>query len=111
MVRRMARPTPVTDETIDFKGIIEVGPGGNYLTQPKTTKLCRKELFIPKLMTRQNLETWESHGSQDVNARAKDLLAHRLGSWKEPDLPPSLKSDIIKKARELSRGAPLKGAA
>jgi trimethylamine--corrinoid protein Co-methyltransferase len=108
MIRRMVKPTPVSDETVDLETIVKVGPGGHYLTQPKTTKLCRKEIYQTKLMNRLNLESWEAAGKSDLNGAASKKLSGRLESWKAPDLGSSLKNDIIKKAQALAAGAPLK---
>ncbi|MDR3134877.1 MAG: trimethylamine methyltransferase family protein [Deltaproteobacteria bacterium] len=107
MIRRLVKPTPVNQETIDLASIVKVGPGGHYLTQPRTTKLCRKEIYQTKLMNRQNLEGWTAAGSLDVTQVATQKLAARLESWKAPDLGASLRNDILKKAKELAGGAPL----
>jgi trimethylamine--corrinoid protein Co-methyltransferase len=108
MIRRMVKPSPVNDETIDRNTIIKVGPGGHYLTQSRTTKLCRKEIYQTKLMNRQNLEGWEAAGSPDLKTTATKKLQARLEAWKAPDLGGSVRSDILKKAKELAGGAPLK---
>jgi trimethylamine:corrinoid methyltransferase-like protein len=97
----------VGEDEIDAVSIAKVGAGGHYLTQPRTTKLCRKEIFQPKLMNRLNLESWAAQGSPDLAEVATKKLAGRLESWKAPDIPPSLRSDILKKAKELAGGAPL----
>ncbi|MDR2456562.1 MAG: trimethylamine methyltransferase family protein [Deltaproteobacteria bacterium] len=110
MIRRMLAPVPVTDQTIGVDAIVEVGAGGHYLTRPETTKLCRKVLFQPKLMSRQNFESWSAAGGLDLCKRASAKLKGRLESWKAPDLPPSLRADLLKKARELAAGAPLRAA-
>jgi trimethylamine--corrinoid protein Co-methyltransferase len=110
MVRRMVRPMPVGEEEIDARGIVEVGPGGNFLTRPRTARLCRQEIFQPGLMNRLNLEAWEAKGSPDVSRLASEKVKGRLESWKAPDMPASLRADILKKARELAEGAPLLAA-
>ena len=110
MIRRMVKPVPVTDQTIGVDAVCEVGPGGHYLTRPEPTRLCRKELFQPKLMTRQNHESWSAAGSKDLSGRAREKLAGLLESWKAPDLPPGLRADIVKKAKELAGSAPLRAS-
>jgi trimethylamine--corrinoid protein Co-methyltransferase len=107
MIRRMIRPMPVSEADIDVESIIKVGPGGHFLTQSKTTKLCRKEIFQPKLMNRSNLESWTAAGSPDLRRKATDKLEARLESWTAPDMPASQRADILKKAKELADGAPL----
>ncbi|MDR1313542.1 MAG: trimethylamine methyltransferase family protein [Deltaproteobacteria bacterium] len=110
MVRSMVRPINAGEEEIDERSIVKVGPGGNYLTQPRTTRLCRKEIFNPKLMNRLNIEGWTAKGSPDLRNAASERLKGRLESWTAPDMPPSRRADILKKAGELAGGAPLLAA-
>lgn len=108
MVGRMVRPTAFTDETIDLATIQKVGPGGHYLTEPKTFKLCRKEIYQTGLMNRQTVEGWQTAGSLDLEKVATAKVQERLQSYQVPDVPASLKNDLMKKAQELSGGASLK---
>jgi trimethylamine--corrinoid protein Co-methyltransferase len=111
MVTRMVRPVEFNDETIDLAGIQKVGPGGHYLTQPKTFKLCRKEIYQTGLMNRQNVEAWQAGGARDLEKVASAKVQERLESFVAPDLSASLKKDLLKKAEELAGGASLKMAA
>ena len=52
MLDRVHTPLGVNEETLALDAINEVGPGGNYLTNPHTFKYCRKEMFIPDLAVR-----------------------------------------------------------
>ncbi len=108
MISRMVRPQAFSDETIDLKTIQKVGPGGHYLTEPKTFKLCRKEIYQTGLMNRRNYEGWQSEGSKNLEAEAAAKVKERLAAFTAPDLPASLKADLLKKAAELAGGAPLK---
>jgi len=108
MVSRMVRPLEVNDDTIDLATIQKVGPGGHYLTDPKTFKLCRKEIYQTSLMNRQTLEAWQAAGSRDLEKVAAAKVQERLESFVAPDFPSSLKQDIIKTAQKLSSGRELK---
>lgn len=109
MVCRMIRPTIFSDDTVDVASIQKVGPGGHFLTEPKTFKLCRKEIFQPALMYRGNFESWQAAGCPNLEKQATAKLQKRLESFQAPDaLPESLKKDLRQKASELSGGAPLK---
>lgn len=108
MIKRMVKPTIFNDETIDLATIQKVGPGGHYLTDPKTFKLCRKEIFQTSLMNRQNFEAWTAAGSQNLETVATAKVKERLAGYQAPDFPESLKKDLMKKAQELAGGAPLK---
>jgi len=110
MVSRMVRPTVIDDETIDLAAIEKVGPGGHYLTEPKTFKLCRREIYQTRLMSRQTPEAWQAAGSRDLAEVAAGQVRERLESFTAPDFPASLKRDILKTAHKLSGGAGLKVA-
>jgi trimethylamine--corrinoid protein Co-methyltransferase len=96
MVRNMIRPLALTDETIDIDVIKEVGIGGQYLTHPKTFKLCRTEFFMPTLMSRKNPDAWAKGGKKRVDQLAEDAVAQRLASYEKPAIDP----DIEKKLTE-----------
>jgi trimethylamine--corrinoid protein Co-methyltransferase len=108
MIGRMVRPLAVTEESIDLPTIQKVGPGGHYLTEPKTFKLCRKEIYQTGLMNRRNYEGWQAEGSKYLEQAAAAKVKERLAAFTAPDMPASLKADLLKKAAELSGGAPLK---
>ncbi len=101
MVTRMVKPLEVNDQTIDLATIQKVGPGGHYLTDPKTFKLCRKEIYQTGLMNRRNIESWEAAGSPNLEQAATAKVQERLEAWRAPDLPASLVQDLRRKAEEL----------
>jgi trimethylamine--corrinoid protein Co-methyltransferase len=108
MVSRMVRPTVFSDETVDLPSMEKAGPGGHFLTMPKTFKLCRKEVYQTELMGRGSFEAWKSGGCLSLEQTANLKVNERLESFMAPDLPASLKKDLLKKAEELSGGKKLR---
>lgn len=108
MIRRMIKPVEVNDDTLDVDTIVRIGPGGHYLTEKKTFKLCRKELFQTSLMNRATIERWRSEGGRSTEQVATAKVKERLEAYQAPDFSPGLKKDLLKKAAELAGGAPLK---
>jgi len=90
MVRSMIKPLALTDESIDLEMIKEVGIGGQYLTHPKTFKLCRTEFFQPSLMSRKNPDAWKKDGKKRIDQMAEDKVAQRLASYEKPDIDPEI---------------------
>jgi len=84
MVKKLLTPTEVTEESLDFSMIKEVGIGGEYLTQPKTAKLCKKEFFMPRLLNRESYASWESSGKKRIDERASLYLSKRLSQYTKP---------------------------
>jgi len=94
MVRQMLKPIEVTDESIDVEMIKTVGPGGQYLTNPKTFKLCRTEFFITNLMSRANYDSWAASGKKKIHEVADDRVALRLAKYEKPDIDPAIEMDL-----------------
>jgi trimethylamine--corrinoid protein Co-methyltransferase len=76
---RLARGIEVNDESLALDLIKKVGYSGNYITAKETSRLYRKELFIPTLLSREPYETWEKEGCKlaidHARERALDILA------------------------------------
>ena len=90
-LQRVARGFDVTESIMDecFDAIKEVGNGGSFLDHPQTLKKCRKEVWHPKLLNRQNYSVWKENGEKDVRQNAiekiRALLEERTGSIMSQD--------------------------
>jgi trimethylamine--corrinoid protein Co-methyltransferase len=96
MVKKMHRPIDLSAEGIDLPMIKEVGIGGQYLTQPKTFRLCRTEFFVPDLIKRQSYDSWKGTGKKRLDQEAAGVLAQRLDSYEKPDIDPAIERDLAK---------------
>ncbi|MCP4721290.1 MAG: trimethylamine methyltransferase [Desulfobacteraceae bacterium] len=94
MVRSMIKPLALTDESIDLDVIKEVGIGGQYLTHPKTFKLCRTEFFMPTLMSRKNPDAWIKGGKKRIDEIAVDKVAQRLAAYEKPEIDPKIEKQL-----------------
>ena len=94
MVRSMIHPLSLTDESIDIDIIKEVGIGGQYLTHPKTFKLCRTEFYMPSLMSRKNPDAWAKAGRKSIDMIAEDMVAKRLASYEKPGIDPEIEKKL-----------------
>ncbi|MCP4114258.1 MAG: trimethylamine methyltransferase [Desulfobacteraceae bacterium] len=94
LVRHMLRHTPVSDESIDVEMIKSVGIGGQYLTHPKTFKLCRTEFFMTDLMGRMNYDAWSKAGKKRIDQVAEDRVSQRLAAYERPDIDPGIEKDL-----------------
>ena len=96
MIKKMVKPLEITPESIDLEMIRQVGIGGQYLTQPKTFKLCRTEFFNPRLMSRDNFDSWNSAGRPTARIRAEQEKERRLAEYEPPETGGALKRDLEK---------------
>ncbi len=94
MVKKMHRPIDLSAGAIDLPMIKKVGIGGQYLTQPKTFRLCRTEFFVPDLIKRQSYDSWKGTGKKRLDQEAAGVLAQRLDSYEKPDIDPAIERDL-----------------
>jgi trimethylamine--corrinoid protein Co-methyltransferase len=104
MVRQMLKPIEISEESIDAEMICNVGPGGQYLTNPKTFKLCRTEFYLPELMPRVNYTSWEAGGKKKLHDLADDKVNQRLAKYEKPDIDPSIELDLTAYVNKRKNG-------
>ena len=68
----MARGIDVNDQTLALDMIKRVGFRGNYLEEDHTAQHFRKELFIPRLYSREPYDTWEKNGERSALDHARE---------------------------------------
>ena len=93
MIRRVLEGMRISVESIDVETIKSVGCGGNYLTHATTFEHCR-DLYQPKVFTRDYYNTWQKKGSKTAAQVAGELLKKRLESYRKPDVNPDLEKDL-----------------
>ena len=94
MIRQLLKPMDFSAESIDVEMIKKVGIGGQYLTNPKTFKLCRTEFFLPDLMSRSNYDSWNAAGKKRVHEVADDKLSQRLAKYEKPEIDPLVEKEL-----------------
>jgi len=87
MARRLVRGVEIREETLGLEVIREVGFGGKFLSHPHTREWFAKEQFMPRLMSRETLSTWEQRGSKDVYQRAKERAIQLESQYQPHELP------------------------
>jgi trimethylamine--corrinoid protein Co-methyltransferase len=86
MVMRAVEGIKVTEETIAYDLIKEVGPGGNFVAAKHTRQHMRKEHYQPTMSDRNFRPEWEADGSKNIwrraNAKVDEIL--RKHKWSLP---------------------------
>jgi trimethylamine--corrinoid protein Co-methyltransferase len=67
--------------------IEKVGPGGHFLDQDHTYNHFRKELWVPRLMSRSALSDWQAQGAKDMATRIQEKLEDIIENHEAPALP------------------------
>ncbi|MBN1877050.1 MAG: trimethylamine methyltransferase family protein, partial [Anaerolineae bacterium] len=91
---RMARGIEVNDETLALDLIKETGFSGSYIAAEATSKHFRKELFIPKLFSREPYETWEQQGSKLAINRARERALNILAKHQPYEVDPAIAREL-----------------
>ena len=94
VVRRLFKPIDFSAEAIDVEMIKTVGIGGQYLTQPKTFKLCRTEFYMSDVFNRQNYAGWKATGAKPMNQTATERLSQRLAAYEKPPIDPDVETAL-----------------
>lgn len=94
IVKHIRKGIPVNEKTLAFDVMKQVGPmGGAYLATPHTMSNYR-DLYNPRLFNRSAYLKWEKDGSEDIALAANKAWKKRVASYKEPELPESLKKEL-----------------
>jgi trimethylamine--corrinoid protein Co-methyltransferase len=91
---RLARGIEVTGESLALDLIKKVGYSGTYITAKETSRLFRKEFFIPSLFSRQPYENWEKEGSQLAIDLARQRALEVLEKHQPRPLDPVIEGEL-----------------
>lgn len=94
MAKRLLSGFEVSDEHLALDVINKVGPAGHFLQQRHTMNHFRKELWQPKVFTRQPYETWKEGGSKDVETRVREKIVGILKSHESPKVSDSVLAEL-----------------
>ncbi len=98
MATRVLRGIDVSDESLALEVIKDVGPGNNFLTEEHTIKSSRSEEFYqPKVIDREDRNTWQENGARDTRERARERAREILKDSQNNLLPESVDRKIRKR--------------
>lgn len=105
VMHRFLAGVEISDETLSFDSIAEVGPGGNHFDTAHTMARYRSEFYQPLVSDRSNYGFWEEHGSLDVVQRANLVAKQLLKEYQKPAIDPAveeaLRDYVERRSREL----------
>ena len=91
---RLARGIEVNNDTLALDLIKKVGYSGNYITAKETSKMFRKELFIPTMFSREPYEAWEKEGSKLAIDHARERALDILAKHQPRAIDPAIESEL-----------------
>jgi trimethylamine--corrinoid protein Co-methyltransferase len=78
VAKRVVDGFELSDEALALDLIHQVGPSGHFLAEQHTAQHFRKEIWIPDLMDRNNVERWNDQGATSLLDRIKERVKHIL---------------------------------
>ncbi|MEM2691596.1 MAG: trimethylamine methyltransferase family protein, partial [Candidatus Bathyarchaeia archaeon] len=97
MIKKLVGGFEITDETLAFDVIKNVGPKGSFIKERHTLEHFRREIWIPKITDRTFPEIWVKSGARDLWVKAKEEAEKIL---KEHQVLP-LSKDVKAKIRSI----------
>lgn len=94
MCKRIKRGEQINAEKMALDVIMEVGPGGEYLTHRHTFKNFKQELYAPVMEERDNFNHWSSKGALTIEQRANTKYKEILKNYKNPDMDKAVRKDL-----------------
>lgn len=103
LVKRIMRGIPVNPDTIMLDLIESIGPGGQFLTEPRSASLSRKEVWVPALMDRSPYDVWDQAGRKGMEERVTEKLHKILNEHQPPAMPADAAEEIEEILKEAER--------
>ncbi len=95
MIAEYLRPIDVNDDELAVDAIAEVGPGGHHFGTAHTLERYEHAFYAPLLSARQNFESWQEAGSEDIAARANQIWKQLLNEYEQPALDPAVEEALV----------------
>jgi trimethylamine--corrinoid protein Co-methyltransferase len=94
MVKRFMQGFEVTPDTLALDLIEKVGPGGSFIQEKHTFEHFRKELWFPRILTREHSTRWVENGRKDATTRCREKVQQILTNHVVPELPPEVVAEL-----------------
>lgn len=97
MVKRILRGIEVSPDHLATDLIIDIGPGGNFLSSKHTNRYFKSEFFFPGISNRMVFDKWYAAGSKTVKEKAAEKVKNLLKNSPEDLLDTKIVREIYKK--------------
>jgi trimethylamine--corrinoid protein Co-methyltransferase len=94
MMAQFLEPLEVSDDTLGYDAIVEVGPGGHFFGSAHTMARYETAFYAPMLSDWRNFETWQEAGSETATQRANTLYKRILAAYEPPALDLAIHEEL-----------------
>jgi trimethylamine:corrinoid methyltransferase-like protein len=95
IITRCNGPFTVDEESLAVREIMDIEPGGNFLTLDHTLEHCRENIR-PELFVSESYDFWAEKGGKDLYRRAVDMYHELMPRLEPPPLPEETRRDLEK---------------
>ena len=94
MMAEFLVPIEVTEETLGFEAMADVGPGGHFFGTAHTLARYETAFYAPMVSDWRNFETWEETGGLSATQRANTIWKQLLADYEPPPLDPTIDEEL-----------------
>ncbi len=106
MLSEVLVPFDVSEATLGFDALAEVGPGGHFFGSSHTLERYETAFYRPLVSDWRNFETWEADDARTATQRANTIWKRMLAEATPPPLDPAraeeLDAFIARRKREIA---------
>jgi trimethylamine---corrinoid protein Co-methyltransferase len=95
IIKRCNGPLKIDEETLAFQELMDMEPGGNFLTSEHTLRHCRENIR-PGLFVADSFDIWKEKGSKNLYERAVDKYRSLKKTLQAPILSQEILRDMNK---------------
>jgi trimethylamine--corrinoid protein Co-methyltransferase len=108
MMAEVLQPLDVSEASLGFDAIADVGPGGHFFGTAHTLERYETAFYRPMLSDWRNFETWQADGAHTATERAngiwKRLLADAVPPALDEDKTEALDAFVARRKTEIAAG-------
>ena len=95
IVKRCTAGAEITDDTLAVQEILNIEPGGNFVTSEHTFQHCR-DMIRPDLFVASSIDDWELDGGKDLYQRAVETYHAVKKNLTPPSIPDEVRKEMDK---------------
>jgi trimethylamine---corrinoid protein Co-methyltransferase len=94
MLVEFLKPLEVTEDTMGFSAIQEVGPGGHFFGAQHTLERYATAFYQPMISDWRNFQQWQESGSPQAAQKAHAVWKKALEQYAEPATDPAITEEL-----------------
>ena len=94
MLQEFLTPLEISQESLAFEAVKDVGPGGHFFGTAHTQERYKDAFYSPIVSDWRNFESWHEAGSPDAISKANGLWKQILHEYEKPALDKAIEDEL-----------------